>query len=484
MPHSGDIIKTETVEGVTYGVSIDDVRSVLGAASRDLGNLCRSSLINKWARYKPVVSPSLLPLTFAQISNAKFGLVPRLNTVLYGKSDTSDSGASKVADSEELEEVFAANGQWDYSQPTGTTASPFRLSDFAQPADNDSAYGYYHKTPPPVDNVRTMTVNLSDVKACADNTDITTSGSYAEWLLEDNNATPLYSNLAFRFGEDTAYNVNGADVRVIPLPYLLGYGDDDDECWRMAVAVQVPQLGAGGDFELSFMRLFTSKSTFYAAQTVSTSLKARRLMPCMGTNQYLCQLIVDYAAHLRGTVNNDPLGNTRLTIDSPTFTLPACLCVVKNVYMDAGSRGDGTTFTHCHLTSESEVYSAPALLTRFNIVVNDNYDFDDDDIKAYAYLSISIVSTGQYTDFGTGETYKRQYIKQLQLLQTKAVTQNMTIAYSVECVYVTGYNGGVAVTNTITLTGRVTITSGETLSRVLFAAPGLQITDKSQTLIT
>ena len=40
---------------ITAPVSIDDVRTVLGVSSYDLGTLCKNSngKINKWSKYKP-----------------------------------------------------------------------------------------------------------------------------------------------------------------------------------------------------------------------------------------------------------------------------------------------------------------------------------------------------------------------------------------------------------------------------------------------
>ena len=44
---------------ITAPVSIEDVRTVLGVSSYDLGTLCKNSngKINKWSKYKPVRQP-------------------------------------------------------------------------------------------------------------------------------------------------------------------------------------------------------------------------------------------------------------------------------------------------------------------------------------------------------------------------------------------------------------------------------------------
>lgn len=63
MPHSQTRIYRETREGVTYGVSISDVNTVLGVASNDLGTLCKASVVNMWAKYKPVTYQGLKTMT-------------------------------------------------------------------------------------------------------------------------------------------------------------------------------------------------------------------------------------------------------------------------------------------------------------------------------------------------------------------------------------------------------------------------------------
>lgn len=54
MPHDNNShIYTETVQGVKYGISTGDVAYVLGVASGDVGTLCTSSAVQKYAKFKP-----------------------------------------------------------------------------------------------------------------------------------------------------------------------------------------------------------------------------------------------------------------------------------------------------------------------------------------------------------------------------------------------------------------------------------------------
>lgn len=473
MAHNGNII--------TAPVSILDVQSVLGTSNPNLDVLCKSDRINKWARYKPVTVANVLrQITQAELSNAKYGLTPALNSMLFSKSDSTESGTSPVASATELETVLNSNEQWTYNKPAGAMASPFRLSDFSCPSDNNPGYGYYHDTHPPVDNVVGKTFNLSAIKTCAENTAITSTAGDAiyNWKLNDaNNTSPLFSGLAFMYGNASGQNVNNADSRAIPLPLLLGM--TNGEHWRLAVAIQVP-VGAS----LSYMRLFTSKYTFIDAQSLSGSAVPPALMPSMGTNQYMCQLIVDYAAYLKNhTVTGDALGNKTLTVNNPSFRLPACLCVVKNMYMSSVARSNSSTpYTHSVLIAASTVYSSPSLLSRFDIIVNDDVDFSADEIKAYSLVSIGTEGTGNYAQFGP-ESYKRVYINNVVAHQLQAVSVQTNVYYKITYQYVIGFNGTTPITTTNTINSYVTLQPGDTLQTwSLAGGPGAVITNKQQSM--
>lgn len=466
---------------ITAPVSIYDVQRALNASANDVGRLCAHQNVNKWARYKPVTVANVLrQITQTELSNAKYGLTPALNSMLFSKSDSTESGTSPVASATELETVLNSNQQWAYNKPDGAMASPFRLSDFSCPSDNNPGYGYYHDTRPPVDNVMGKSFNLSAIKTCAENTAITSTSGDAiyNWKLNDpNNTSPLFSGLAFMYGNASSQNVNSADMRAIPLPLLLGM--TNGEHWRLAVAIQVP-IGAS----LSYMRLFTSKYTFIDAQSLSGSAVPPALMPSMGTNQYMCQLIVDYAAYLKNhTVTGDSLGNKTLTVNNPSFRLPACLCVVKNMFMSGVARSNSSTpYTHSVLIAASTVYSSPSLLSRFDIIVNDDVDFGADETKAYSLVSIGTEGTGDYAQFGP-ETYMRVYINNVVVRQLKAVSVQTNVYYKVTYMYVTGFNGTTPTTITNTINSYVTLQPGDTLlARNIAGGPGAVITSKQQSM--
>lgn len=111
-------------------IGLADVRRVLRENTTDLGSLCSSKTINKWAKYKPV-------------SNHELEYESELNSTRDGWKDTATwwrgtdgqcgisnittySAADLTAD--KVAALFA--GSWTYNAPRGTAQSPYRAEDF------------------------------------------------------------------------------------------------------------------------------------------------------------------------------------------------------------------------------------------------------------------------------------------------------------------------------------------------------------------
>lgn len=113
---------------ITAPVSIDDVRTVLGQSSYDLGTLCRASTINMWSRFKPVIwndpGINLTNSLWWKGQNGKCGI------------DFSNAQVVSYRDIPSKMTTDKRNG-WGYSVPT----SYFRLLDFNK---------YMHTAVPPI----------------------------------------------------------------------------------------------------------------------------------------------------------------------------------------------------------------------------------------------------------------------------------------------------------------------------------------------
>lgn len=178
---------------ITAPISINDIKNALGDGSNDLGTLCKSSKINMWARFKPVIYPRNFDITDADRASANYGI-------------TIPSTIDTVAG------VFADN-LWAYAKPTGGASSPYRIGDFA---------GYYNAAVPPIGIVfSTSTLKVSG--SSKDGYDFSAvfefnNGLFSEgWdaancmsldeLFSYPNFKQMYPTLLFRTPSDSQYTI-------------------------------------------------------------------------------------------------------------------------------------------------------------------------------------------------------------------------------------------------------------------------------------
>lgn len=131
MSHANGKIYADT----NYGVSIEDVHTVLGDPSTDLGTLCSSSRINKWSKVKPVryrtniSTPYFGQMTPALYASVNFGFATDIDNSLVVTTPTAALN------------LLLAGSAYSYLQPNGATDNyAYRLTDFN---------GYNHNAPVP-----------------------------------------------------------------------------------------------------------------------------------------------------------------------------------------------------------------------------------------------------------------------------------------------------------------------------------------------
>lgn len=128
-------------------VSFSSINSALGTSYTDLASLCKSSVINMWAKFKPIY-------------HSEKGLLKNSQ-----RQDNSHSvsgyaiswGIKKPAVSSWSDYINTSNGVvksgiWGYDRPQGGTASPYRLADFVEVNDSGVATGngYSHGAKCPI----------------------------------------------------------------------------------------------------------------------------------------------------------------------------------------------------------------------------------------------------------------------------------------------------------------------------------------------
>ncbi|HHX66426.1 MAG TPA: hypothetical protein GX708_00010 [Gallicola sp.] len=112
-------------------ISVSMVKSAIGSGSNDVGTLCTHPNINKWSKWKPVIYPSVHPISIAALTNAHFGL----EVHEFTPADTNDPEAHKFI----------------YSRPTGGVTSPYRLGDFRN-YDHEAVPSYFPTALPSIKN--------------------------------------------------------------------------------------------------------------------------------------------------------------------------------------------------------------------------------------------------------------------------------------------------------------------------------------------
>ena len=102
-------------------ISVAMVKSELGAATNNVGQLCIHPNVNKWSKWKPVRHSSVTPLTEAELKSASSGM--DIPFVIAHPS----SGYVSIMDYYRNN----PNLKWIYNKPRGGLAEPRRLSDFS-----------------------------------------------------------------------------------------------------------------------------------------------------------------------------------------------------------------------------------------------------------------------------------------------------------------------------------------------------------------
>lgn len=127
---------------ITAPIGLADVAAFFGTAT-DIGPVCITSIINKWAKYKPIALSTLglsdTPegLTEAQRKAANWGMVT-----------TTAKSTSKADLPDKILAVCGSAGLWTYKRPSVNTDWT-RLDDFANPNGWKTLVGYDHTATAP-----------------------------------------------------------------------------------------------------------------------------------------------------------------------------------------------------------------------------------------------------------------------------------------------------------------------------------------------
>ena len=118
------------VPAVGMAASVGDIEQTLSEPSGDLGTLCQSTHINRWAKYKPVKRANALNFDSQMNSNGTWK-----DSATWWQGDDGKCGINVSYQTNMLSmcRTWLSQGWeafWQYVPPIGTSSSPFRFSDF------------------------------------------------------------------------------------------------------------------------------------------------------------------------------------------------------------------------------------------------------------------------------------------------------------------------------------------------------------------
>ena len=136
---------------ITAPVSIYDVQRCLGLSSNDVGTLCASERIKRWAKFKPVnIGGTYGGSTYINTYPLLNASTKRWNESLsfqWWRDTNRHNNLSRygiipviATSASALYTKYAEGGEWLYYPPMGGSNYPYRLIDFNQ---------YYHNAPEP-----------------------------------------------------------------------------------------------------------------------------------------------------------------------------------------------------------------------------------------------------------------------------------------------------------------------------------------------
>lgn len=253
MPYSNGLI--------TPPVSMSDVQTAIGFPSTDLGQLCRGSNINMWAKYKPVIKAVIdinsqlnsdktwkadnnLTDPWWTATNGDYGLTYTPYSFVIG------TGTGSIIDA--LNSLAnAIDGQlngWGYAKPTGGASSPYRLTDFN-----------YHNTKAPRPAI--VQGNSGNVMATANS-----NWQYSLEFIQPNPSTPIFQRNYLLPTDITGFSLfpGMAIYKKVNSQYVIAAWTEDFVWTGVGIKGSSSQDGIIGYGDTYVISQFIDGATYYA----------------------------------------------------------------------------------------------------------------------------------------------------------------------------------------------------------------------------
>lgn len=346
---------SHTNNKVTSPIDVyDDLGTVLGTGSGDLGVNCSAASIKKWAKWHPLRSGEIGILSAAQRAQLNHGL-------------TSPNQRSSIP--------LCFGDVWTYSPPTGGVNQRFRVRDFVDP-DDPTAHGYDHDAQAPAQPMGAISI----LRAFQSSFNFSSSiliGDYPDWIswgslgaIQNYYLCVVFSKTAdfattnsyiYKTASVTIANQGTLELNSNDLNYVENFFDPSDSGYYFLCAASAAKTSFGDDpVQSSFMALpsdsasdMTNTFTLATSATIITQVPAFSQLaspasdaafdvPGVGT---IIHCDRSYYLHFKCEVTA-PTG-TNIVIDESSLTVDISHSFVGNINLH-GLTPDlyDSTFTH------------------------------------------------------------------------------------------------------------------------------------------
>lgn len=132
---------------ITAPVNQYDVQLALGISSPDWSDLCSSTRVNKWAKYKPIKWAKKETLTAQNLIDGNYGIkdIPTWTRLSYASTFLFSDARGSLNDTYwpecDREKGALSLEYWTHNRPDGGSAGAYRITDFAN---------YFHNAEEPI----------------------------------------------------------------------------------------------------------------------------------------------------------------------------------------------------------------------------------------------------------------------------------------------------------------------------------------------
>ena len=379
----------------TTNITTTLVGNTIGVASRDVGTLCSSSLINKWSKYKPIIYKTTgVGITKNNIIEAKAGLSPSAQLTTL-KSAITPNGIENPVD-KTVAQVVSQINPYTYNPPTGGANSPYRIGDFRN---------YDHATTPPDSGAQNLKVYLNDFDkfVSTGQTSKSNPDNIYNWEIT---SPDLYTfgNVGIKMGEGTNEHVGFiGSPNAIPLPWIFANANN---C-RLGVAIRLKSTS--NPLTSNKWIIFVGKKTLNSENEIAS------MLPSISTNIRMYKELINQCTSKGNMFDMVPI-------------------LVENVMLSfialEGSNGN-TLQSTLTVTSSTNIYAFPsgAKNVVFNVIKDTPLPSIPGAELTYGQNGwyLATIFTGNYVQVGGSGTSNKYPVNNWAIIRPSASTKTETV---------------------------------------------------------